>query len=56
MRSCFTLGVAIGILIIVIIAVAGYSQPKIGTFSEDFENFGGWIGDANVPAKKCGLL
>lgn len=55
MRSCFTLGVAIGIIVI-IVAVAGYSQPKIDTFSEDFENFGGWIGDADVPVKKRGLL
>jgi hypothetical protein len=53
MRPSFKLGVVIGILAIIIVAVlvAGYFQPEATTYSEGFEDdFGGWDGDADVPA------
>jgi len=49
MRTRFTLGAMIGILVI-IAAVAWDFQPQMSIFIEDFEeDLGGWIGDADVP-------
>ena len=50
MRTSFKLGAAIGI-IITISAVAGwYFGPKSIAYNESFEqDFGGWIGDADIP-------
>ena len=50
MRTSFKLGAAIGILIIISAAAGWYFGPKSIAFNQGFEqDFGGWIGDADVP-------
>jgi len=50
MRTSFKLGSAIGILIIISAAAGWYFGPKSIAYNEGFEqDFGGWIGDADVP-------
>jgi hypothetical protein len=50
MRSSLKLSVAIGILIIISATAGWYFHPKPVRYDEDFEeDFGGWIGDADVP-------
>jgi hypothetical protein len=50
MRISFKLGTAMGILIIISAAAGWYFGPKSIAYNEGFEqDFGGWIGDADVP-------
>ena len=50
MRSSLKLGVAIGILTIISVAAGWYFHPNPIIYNEGFEeDFGGWIGDADVP-------
>ena len=50
MRISFKLGTAMGILIITSAAAGWYFGPKSIAYNEGFEqDFGGWIGDADVP-------
>jgi hypothetical protein len=50
MRTSFKLAAAIGILIIISAAAGWYFGPKSIAYNEGFEqDFGGWIGDADVP-------
>lgn len=50
MRSSLKLGVVVGILTIISVAAGWYFYPKPVRYDEGFEeDFGGWIGDADVP-------
>ncbi len=50
MRSSLKLGVVVGILTIISVVAGWYFCPKPVIYDEGFEeNFGGWIGDADVP-------
>lgn len=50
MQTSFKLGAAMGILIIISAAARWYFGPKSIAYNEGFEqDFGGWIGDADVP-------
>ena len=50
MRISFKLGTAMVILIIISAAAGWYFGPKSIAFNQGFEqDFGGWIGDADVP-------
>jgi hypothetical protein len=51
MRSSLKLGVVVGILTIISVAAGWYFYPKPVRYDEGFEeDFGGWIGDADVPS------
>ena len=50
MRTTVKWGVVIGILTIISVGAGWYFFPKPVIYNEGFEeNFGGWIGDADVP-------
>jgi len=50
MRASVKLGVVVGILTIISVATGWYFYPKPVRYDEGFEeNFGRWIGDADVP-------